>query len=334
MENKLSKIIQKRTEDSQKTYSFKEDHNPRMPADYWFQTSTEGPVLFLVFFTQACRWAKCLGCNLPSKVTLSHIGFRDIMKQTNFIFMNLLSDRQKMNLRKIILSNNGSVLDEETLSTTALLYFIARMNMDCPNIKVLTIETRPEYVDPAELETIYRAIREGETPTDLEIAIGFEAFDEKIRNEHFKKGLTLEVFEKLAEMLSRYKYRLKTYFMLKPVPGLSEDDAIADIAAGIRYLDSISAKYNLDINMHLNPTYAAIGTPLADAFHNGTFVPPTLQSVKKAIAAAEGTRISIFAGLNDEDLAVPGRSFIRPGDEGLIDVIEQFNRTQDFTLLQ
>ena len=334
MSDKISEVIRKRTKESQKTYSFKEDHNPRIPADYWFQTSTEGPVLFLVFFTQACRWAKCLGCNLPSKVSLTHIGFKDIMKQVNFVFMNLLSDRQKIDLRKIILSNNGSVLDEDTLSTTALLYFIAQMNIHCPYIKVLTIESRPEYVDMAELETIYRAIQEGETHTDLEVAIGFEAFDEKIRNDHFKKGLTLEVFEKLAGMLSQYKFKLKTYFMLKPVPDFSEVDAIEDIKKGIHYLDSIAEKYNIRINMHLNPTYAAKGTPLADAFRDGTFVPPLLESVKKAIRAAEGTQISIFAGLNDEGLAVPGGSFIRPGDEALVDLIERFNQTQDFTLLQ
>jgi radical SAM enzyme (TIGR01210 family) len=334
MSDKLAKIIQKRTEESNKTYSFKEDHNPRLPADYWFQTSTEGPVLFLVFFTQACRWAKCLGCNLPSKVSLTHIGFMDIMKQTNFVFMNLLSDRQKIELKKIILSNNGSVLDEETLSTTALLYFISQMNIHCPDIRVLTIESRAEYVDRAELETIHRTIQEGDTPTDLEIAIGFEAFDDKIRNEHFKKGLPLEVVENLADMISQYKFRLKAYFMLKPVPNLSEKDAIEDIKAGIHYLDSLAKKYNIEINMHLNPTFASKGTPLAEAFKAGTFVPPLLESVKQAVRASEGTRISVFAGLNDEGLAVPGGSFIRPGDEALIDLLEKFNRTQDYSLLE
>lgn len=333
MSDKLSKIIQKRTEESNKTYTFKEDHNPRMPADYWYQTSTEGPVLFLVFFTQACRWAKCLGCNLPSKVSLTHIGFKDIMKQTNFVFMNLLSNRQKLLLNKIILSNNGSVFDEETLSTTALLYFISQMNIFCPNIKVLTIESRAEYVDMAELETIHRAIQEGETPTELEVAIGFEAFDETIRNEHFQKGLTLDVFENLADMISRYKFKLKTYFMLKPVPDLPEEDAIKDIKAGIRYLDSISRKYDIEINMHLNPTYAAKDTPLEEAFKAGTFVPPLLESVKESIRASEGTRISVFAGLNDEGLAVPGGSFIRPGDEAMVELLEKFNRTQDYSLL-
>jgi radical SAM enzyme (TIGR01210 family) len=334
MDDRLSELIKKRTEESNKTYGFREDHNPRIPADWWFQNSIDGPVLFIVFYTQACRWAKCLGCNLPSKVSQHHVDYRNIMKQTDFIFHHLLSKRQRQDLKKIILSNNGSVLDEETLSTTALLYFIAQMNLHCHNISVLTIESRAEYVDFPECEVIHRAIQEGESPTELEIAIGFEAFDDTIRNTHFKKGLTLDVFENLVKMLAQYRFRLKIYFMLKPVPGLSEEAAISDITEGIRYLDRISKRFGLQINMHLNPTFVAQGTPLEDAFKAGKYMPPKLESVRRAILAAESTGITLFAGLNDEGLAVPGGSFIREGDEELINLLEEFNRTQDFSLLK
>ena len=51
-----------------------------------------------------------------------------------------------------------------------------------PGIETLTLETRPEYVDWEELEVLSRALKEGETQTTLEVAIGFEAFDDTIRN--------------------------------------------------------------------------------------------------------------------------------------------------------
>jgi len=333
-EDNFAKVIKKRTEESEKTYSFNEKHNPRLPADYWFQNSSEGLVLFVVFYSRACRWAKCLGCNLPSMVSQYDVSYRNIIKQCDFVFNYILDEKQKIDLAKIILSNNGSILDEETLSTSALLYFITQMNIFCPNIKVLTIESRPEYVDAAELETMHRAIQEGDTPTNLEIAIGFEAFDEEIRNNHFNKGLSLDVFEKLAKMLASYKFKLKTYFMLKPVPGLSEEEAINDIADGVIYLDKIATKYALSINMHLNPTYVAAGTPLEKAFREGNYEPPYMESVRKAILTAENKAISVFAGLFDEDLAVSGGSFIRSGDEELIEKLEAFNRTQDFSLIK
>lgn len=332
--DKFADILTKINRETGKFYSFMEEHNPRLPVDYWFQYPPEGMTLFLVLYTRACRWARCLGCNLSSTESQFDVPFNDIMKQVDHIFDFLLSPEQKESLKKIILSNNGSVLDEATYSTTALLYFVAKMNMNCPNISVLTLETRPEYVDLAELEVLHRALQEGKTPTNLELAIGFEAFDDVIRNDHFQKGLDIETFESMVKKIARYGFKLKCYFMLKPVPGLSEEKAIADIAKGIEYLDSLSQKYTIEINMHLNPTYVAQGTVLETEFKKGNYQPPKLESIQKAVLAAEQKRISLYVGLNDEGLAVPGGSFKWEGDEELLEKLHQFNHTGDFSLLK
>ncbi len=326
--------IEERTSAVGKFYDFDKQHDPRLPAQHWFQHSLEGHTCFVVFYTQACRWSRCLGCNFPSKMHLEHVSFNKIMKQIDFLFEYVLLTEDKIKLNKFIISNNGSVFDQKTFSTTALLYFLAKMNIECPNISIVTIETRPEYVDTAELEVLSRALEEGNTPTQIEIAIGFEAFDDNIRNDHFKKGLNLNVFEKMVEELSTFKhYKLKTYFMLKPIPDLTEEDAISDIMNAIDYLSSISAKYDIEINMHLNPTYAAVGTPLETAFKEGRFEPPYLKSVCKVIQSAKGKNISIFVGLFDEGLAVPGGNCIREGEDHLVEALEKFNQTQDFSLL-
>jgi radical SAM enzyme (TIGR01210 family) len=332
--DKFADILTKINRETGKFYSFLEDHNPRLPADYWFQQPPEGMTLFLVLYTRACRWGRCLGCNLSATESQFDVPFNDIMKQVDHVFDFILSPEQKENLKKIILSNNGSVLDEVTYSTTALLYFVAKMNMNCPNISVLTLETRPEYVDMAELEVLHRALQEGKTPTNLEVAIGFEAFDDEIRNHHFQKGLNIETFESMVKKIAKYGFKLKCYFMLKPVPGLSEEQAIADIAKGIEYLDSLSYKYNIEINMHLNPTYVARGTVLESEFKKGNYLPPKLESIQQAVLAAEQKRISLYVGLNDEGMAVPGGSFKREGDEDLLEKLHHFNQTGDFSLLK
>lgn len=331
--NAVAESIKKRTENARKSYSFQDSHNPQLPADYWFQQSLEGPTLFVVFYSQSCRWAECLGCNLPSLMSQYHVDFAPIMKQIDYVFDFLLTPQQKQELKKIIISNNGSILDQETFSTTALIYFLAKMNIHCPNVAVLTIESRAEYVDWEELAVLSRALKEGRTPTQLELAIGFEAFDDTLRNDHFHKGLSLATFESMAEKVAQYGFCLKVYFMVKPVPDLSEEDAIQDVVSGIEYLARIADRYKLAINMHLNPTYVARGTGLEEAFSSGRYTPPLLESVRRAVLAAEGAKISIFVGLHDEGLAVPGGSFIREGDEPLIEALENFNRTQDFHIL-
>ncbi len=329
----VSDQILKGSEKGGKFYSFDESHDKSLPADMWFQESEEGEILFIVFYSQACRWSRCLGCNLPSKMSAEHVSYKEIVAQIDYIFQHpdVLAKRESID--KVIVSNNGSILDEDTLSSTALMYLLVRLNLNLPRVKVLSIETRPEYVDFAELEFISRALAESEAGTELEIAIGFEAFDEHVRNDVFQKGLLLDVFEEFVAQMAPFGYRLKCYFMQKPVPEMSDDDAVDDIKQAIDYLSDVSNKHNLPVNMHLNPTYAATGTELEKAFNEGKYSPPLLQDVARAVNHSKDKPISIYIGLSDEGLAVEGGSFIRAGDERLIEELELFNRTLDYEIL-
>ncbi|BBO92208.1 hypothetical protein [Desulfosarcina ovata] len=317
-----------------KTYNFNQDHDPSQIAQMWFQNSPEGLVLFVVFYTQACRWSRCLGCNLPSKVSQEHVDYKSLIQQVDNLFADPEVQKHLKDVKKVIISNNGSVLDEDTFSSTALMYLVARLNQFMPNLSMVCMESRPEYVEVAELEFISRALAEGDTPTGLEIAIGFEAFDDHIRNDVFDKGLTLKAFESLAEKLAKYNFSLKCYFMQKPVPGISDDEAVTDIHKAIDYLSRVSAELGTTINIHLNPTYVATGTALATAFTAGDYLPPRLEDVARAAVAGRGKPLSIFIGLSDEGLAVPGGSFLRPENQWMVDPMEEFNRTQNFDILE
>ncbi|MBI5366993.1 MAG: hypothetical protein HZA54_08145 [Planctomycetes bacterium] len=316
-----------------KTYGFDEAHDPTRPAQMWFQSAPEGEVLFVVFYSQACRWSQCLGCNLPSKSSRRPVGYRPLMEQVDQLFRAPEVLARRAQIHKVILSNNGSMLDEATFSSTALIYLFARMNQHLPALSVVTLETRAEYVDLAELEFLARVLKEADTPRALELAIGFEAFDERIRNELFFKGLSLRVFEELVAKLAPYGFALKCYFMQKPVPGVSDAAGIADIEAAIDYLAEVGRRSGVKLNLHLNPTYVAAGTRLAESFARGEYVPPTLRDVARAARHARGKGLSLFLGLYDEGLAVPGGSFLRAGEEACVARLEEFNRTQDYALL-
>lgn len=337
LENQLKKEIENQiiegTKKGKKIYSFNEQHDKTKPAQFWFQESHEGVILFIVFYTLACRWSQCLGCNLPSRMSRYHIDFKAIMAQVDYIFNHKEIKKKRQSIRKVIISNNGSVLDEATFSSSALMYLMAHLNLHLPNLSVLSIETRPEFVDHEELEFLSRALNEGDTRTELEIGIGFEAFDNEIRNNFFNKGLPLETFEDLVKKIAPYKYRLKCYFMLKPVPGITDAQAVADIHQAIDYLSRIQKNYNIPINMHLNPTFVAKGTVLEEEFKKGNYYPPKLIDVVLAARHARNKNISIFIGLYDEGLAVDGGTFIREGDKAMVDSLEKFNRSGDFAIL-
>ncbi len=311
------------------------------PTRLWFQESHEGLILFIVFYTQACRWSRCIGCGLTSTGSQFPIGYKSILKQIDFVFADPEIQKRRNIIRKVIVSNNGSVLDQKTFSSMALMYLIIQLNLHLPNLSVLSLETRVEYIEVEELEFLARGIKEGDTPTDLELAIGFEAFDDNIRNNVMKKGLTKKLFENLLDSMSQRRFRLKCYLMQKPVPGITDEEAVKDIQNAIEYFTALSLKHInkkgeplIRINVHLNPTYAARGTILEKAFAAGEYSPPTLRDTARAALAAEKLPLTVFIGLNDEGLAVPGGSFIRDEDRMTIEKIEMFNRTQNYDILR
>ncbi|HNQ87243.1 MAG TPA: hypothetical protein PKM73_01265 [Verrucomicrobiota bacterium] len=330
----IAQEILRATAGSRKLYGFNDTHDPRTPADFWFQESDEGRILFAVFYTQACRWSRCLGCNLPTRMSQHPVGFRLLMAQVDALFAHpdvmICSDK----LRKVIVSNNGSVLDQVTFSSTALIYLIAKLNLHLPRLAVLSLETRIEHVEIEELEFIARALREGETPTQLELAIGFEAFDNRVRNDIFRKGLQLHQFENLCRTIARYRFHLKCYFMLKPIPGMTADEAVSDIHRAIDYLSAQARACGVTLNLHLNPTYVAAGTVLEQHFRDGTYTPPTLRDTARAALHAQGTPLTVFLGLSDEGLACPGGSFVQPQEGPIVAQLEAFNRTQDYAILR
>ena len=322
------------TELGHKTYAFDSSHDASRPAQWWFQESDEGLVLFVVLYTQACRWSKCLGCNLPSRSSLHHVGFRAVIQQVDHLLASRAVAARAGELRKVIVSNNGSVLDEHTFPTLALMYLITQICLQWPTVRTLCLETRPEYVDWEEMEWLARALAEKETPGEVELAVGFEAYDEHVRNGVMQKGLHLTIFESMVEKMARYGFRLKCYVMQKPGPSMRAAAGGADVQASIQYLAELAASSGIHINVHLNPTYVAGGTRLEEAFVAGRWGPPTLVDVARAVLAAEGTPLSVFVGLSDEGLAVPGGSFVRPGDERAVELLETFNRNGDYALVR
>jgi len=322
------------TKKAGKSYNFNESHNPSEIADYWFQDSNEGLTLFVIFFTQACRWSRCVGCSLPSKMSLHYVDFKSIMKQIDGLFEIPDVKNKKQEIKKVIISNNGSVLDELTFPSTALIYLLAKLNINLLNLSVLSIETRPEFVDIEEIEFIQRALFEGNTPTKIELCIGFEAFNDKIRNEFFDKGLTLDTFENFIKIISKYNYNIKCYFMQKPTPNMNDHEAVLDIQNAIDYLSDINEKYNTNINIHLNPTFVAKGTVLEKAFNNGRYSPPKLIDVAKAVLHAKDKNISFFIGLSDERLSVTGGSFMRKGEENIVEKLNMFNKTNNYSIIE
>lgn len=258
------------------------------------------------------------------------VSAHDIEKQADFILSHYTSD-QLSEIGKVSIYTASSSLDQECLPTRSLIY-VALKVCDFPKLKILSLETRPEYVEDWELKALKNVLG---NKVVLEIGIGYETYNPELRNGILKKGLTTEKLRNLLALLSENKTVMKAYVMLKPHYSLTEQEGIVEAVNGIKELHSFSCEYNVPISIHLNPTYIAHGCSLTNEMIKFGFQPPELSSVIEVISAASELKMPLYVGLDDEGMAIEGGTFRSNGlnKEKATDAIKAFNRHQDFSQL-
>jgi radical SAM enzyme (TIGR01210 family) len=298
-------------------------------ASYWFYNSPMGKGLFLVTYTRKCSFGLCTGCCLSQMGSEEFVGPRDVMEQCRRVFELELSDAEKEETRELVLSNNGSVLDTNSFPLASLLYCCVQASHHLSGLKRIVLETRVEFITEEFLALLKDVLNQQPQNVQLELAVGVEIFNDHLRNTIYRKGLTAKRLRTLAYQLAKHKVGLRTYFMYRPLPEMTVDEAQGDIRAAAIFLDGLASDLGLQVTFHLNPTFVAANTPLAEAFSQGKYVPVRLTEVVELVAELQKTSLRVYVGLNDEGLAVPGGSFVGEGEEHLLDRLRQFNRTQD-----
>ena len=276
------------------------------PMEFWFYNSSIGKALFLILYTPKCRYAKCSGCNLPSLSSQKkEVSPSEVYKQVDTVLQNSISAKEKSSIKELILSNNGNLFDIKTMPTLSLLYTINTLIEELPNLKKIIIESRIEYLNEHQLKTINEVLSAHEDRNiQIEIALGFEIFDDEIRNGYYKKGFYKSALEKLMPLFSKYNVSLKFYMMYKAVPNMSTVEAIADINNVSKYAQNLVQTYSVDINIHISPTYVAVGTQLEVEFNDGKYTPPGPKEISMLCDdLCVYSDVSYYISLNDEGLS-------------------------------
>jgi radical SAM enzyme (TIGR01210 family) len=289
----------------------KQAQSPDRPLQFWVDHDCDGPLLFIVYYSGACTYKICFGCALPSLSSEAPVAPHLLIAQTDHVLDDLLLEQELSRFASVFLSNNGSMFDRPTFSATALHHVISRCLGEMPRLQRIVLETRAEFLDDAKLEAINELRAEHGSNVRIEIALGVEVFDETLRNKIAKKGLSRRGIERCIQLLGKHDMDLRCYFMLKPHPSMTDEQAYADILGALDMLDEMSERTGTRIVMHLNPTYAAVGTDLETAFLEGRYDPPRLEDLERFLQRHAGRRTRVHIGLNDEGLAVDGGSFLR-----------------------
>ncbi|MCD4792987.1 MAG: hypothetical protein K8R54_07130 [Bacteroidales bacterium] len=298
------------------------------PLFHWYVDCAFGKELVFALYTRPCRYGRCAFCSLP---TMSEGGDAvsavDIEAQIDYIISHYTKE-QINQIGKVSIYTASSVLDQECLPTRSLVYLALKAS-NFSNLQVLSLETRPEYVEDWELKALKHMFS---NKVKIEVGIGYETHDPHLRNKVLKKGLSIEKLRTLMAMLAENDCSLKAYIMLKPHYSLSEEEGIVEAANGVKELYDLSKEFNVETSLHLNPTYIAKDCSLTDNMIKFGFQPPELSSVIEVLKFARDLGMTIYAGLDDEGMAIQGGTFRYTGlnKEKAVKSILSFNNHQDF----
>ena len=232
-------------------------------------------------------------------------------------------------IREIDIFNSGNFLNDAEVPPDARIA-ILRTCAERETVRLLVIESRPEFVCSENLSPLGSAIRRAGGDLALEVAIGLEAYDDLIREGHLRKGFSRADFERAVGVLAQLRIDLLVYVMLKPCE-LSNADALRDAVSAGEYVYRVAAASHVHARIALQPTFVVPATRLALEYASGAYTPPSLWLVKEAAVRLAGMG-PLTVGLWDEDLnpvAVP--SSCEACRTRLIEALRTFNLTQNLS---
>ncbi|MBI2375678.1 MAG: hypothetical protein HYV07_16905 [Deltaproteobacteria bacterium] len=306
--------------------------DPTKPLFHWYVDGIHGKELVIAFYTRPCRYARCTFCSLP---TLSAGGesvtAQNLERQTDTVLASYSKD-QLDQVAKVSVYTASSSLDQVSLPTRSLVYLVHKI-CDLPSLRLVSLESRPEYVEDWELKMLRSLLGEG---VGVEIGIGYETHDPELRNRILRKGLSEGALRRLMGLLSENRGSLKAYLLLKPHWSLTEEAGAREARNGVEHLATLGRELSVPVSVHLNPTYMAKECSLTTEMIEHGYQPPELSSIIDVVRSAHELGVPIYVGLDDEGLAIEGGTFRSTGLDRAraVAAISAHNRHQSLERLE
>ena len=231
------------------------------------------------------------------------------------------------------------MLDPWTLPFRTLVRLLAAARRHLPALAIVCLETRIETATPRVLRDVQRLLLGGDRRIVLQISAGYETQDPFLRNRILVKGypepMVQRFYASFADVSREVgvEMLLDENVMLKPAAGMTDEEGRLEAVETILHVERLGRRHGIPVSTRLHPTFAAAGSPLADAFRAEGYRPPTLRDCVEVLARARaaGSTCPVFGGLDDEGLAEPEGGFgNRDGtDTGYRRALADFNRHQD-----
>jgi len=203
-----------------------------------------GNRLVLILKSYPCSWGKCVFC--PFALEQS-VNIKEIIRENTAIIEEALMKLREEDVGRVAVFN-GSSFHELPLDTVLKLRPLARG-------RVFEVEERSEYVTEDAIEGIIELMR----PKELVIRVGFEVWDEGLREGYLRKGMPNSEVYRLAELRRRLKARgmpLKIYvYVLFGIEGIPKEKVVESVKVFKELFDGVIAiKYRKYLPNHPDET--------------------------------------------------------------------------------
>jgi len=278
--------------------------------DYLHGRTVDAGVILLK--TRGCYWAHSGGCTMCGYVYHSgEVAQEEILKS----FSEATKELGEVEYLKIF--NSGSFFDSNELSpeTREKILVIASET----NAKRVQVESRPEFITH---EVVRQAVES--FSGEVEIGIGLESADDRVREICINKGFSFEQFRRAVRICRESGARVKAYILIKP-PFLSEAQAIEDAVNSAVLAYSAGAT-----RISLNPLNVQRHTLVDELFIRGEYSPPWLWSVVEVIKRIKLRLPDVTVVCKPSGAGrARGASNCRKCSSKVARAIEEFSVTQD-----
>lgn len=266
----------------------------------------------IIFRTRGCYWGQKGGCTMCGYVYDSAStppSYEDIIAQFKSV-------EGRIDGGIVKLFTSGSFFDPREIPEQARDEILSALGKKADKV---IIETRPEFVNDKTMPAARQLVPR------LEVAIGLETSNDKIRIDCINKNFLFKDFVRASETAKQYGVTTKAYLLLKP-PFIGEKDALEDMVKSV--LDASPYAGTISINL----CNVQRGTIVDELFLKKAYRPPWLWSIVEVIRRVHGKTGSVI--MSDPLAAGSYRGPHNCGkcDGDFADAIRKYSLTQDVSV--
>jgi len=255
----------------------------------------------LLFPGSGCSWAKsehggCYMCGFKSRIDEIINDIRISPRELIKIYKAAKSMASGEMAENLTIYNGGSFLNDDEIPLEVQLEICEDVS-SIPSIKVLFIESRPEFVTEEKISLLVSKLG----GKKLKVGLGLECVSDDIREKCVNKGLSKKDFEKAVMLLRNNGVKVLTYVFIKPLY-VTEREAISEAIRTTNYAFRVGSN-----EVTLEAALVQRGTKMEEVYRKGDFRPPWLWSIIEVLKATYQLGMVNVGDFTDEPppVAVP-----------------------------